>query len=357
MPQLTIGAFASRSGLSVSALRFYDRAGLLIPADVDPASGYRIYDEAQLETATLIRDLRRLEMPLAGIQMLLAADRPTRQQALAAHIQALSCRVREAQHLASQLWARLTDSEGPNPMTTMIVDAAALAEAIDQVTPAASRDPELPLLHTVLLEAREGSLRLVATDRYRLAVRDLVARGGEAASFRAVVACAALHRIRGTLPDEGHVEVTYGADAVFVGADRAAGRVPSMAAEFPPYEKLFVLDPDAHAAVVDRAALEDLLADAVGQDVVRLRLLGGRLLLDVDGEPARELTASYVGPELSVGLHPAFAHYAVASAVGPDVMIDITDPLRPVVFRSATDSSYICLVMPVRLRSSVHADG
>ena len=182
MPRLTIGAFASRSGLSISALRFYDRAGLLTPSAVDPASGYRIYEEGQLEAATLVRDLRRLEMPLAAIQIFLTADAETREKCLGAHLEEMTSRVREAEHVATRLRALLTQPEGPNLMTTMIVDGAALAEAIDQIAPAASTDPELPLLQTVLLEAREGTFRLVATDRYRLAVRDLVARGGEGAS-------------------------------------------------------------------------------------------------------------------------------------------------------------------------------
>ena len=349
MQRLTIGAFASKTGLSVSALRFYDRAGLLIPSEVDPASGYRIYDKCQLPAAMLIRDLRRLEMPLAAIQSFLTADHETQHQTLRTHLDEMTHRVRQAEQLAIDLRARLTRPEGPTPMTTMIVETAALAEAIDQIAPAASTDPELPLLQTVLLEAREGTLRLVATDRYRLAVRDLVARGGEGSSFRAVVARAALQRIRTTLGDEGQVEVTRHDHAVVVGADESTGRMPAMAADFPPYEKLFVLDPDAHSAVADRASLEQLLAEAVGQDVLRLRLLEGRLQLDVAGEPPRELAVTYDGPDLTVGLHPAFAHYAVASAIGPDVMIDITEPVRPVVFRSATDSSYICLVMPVKL--------
>jgi DNA polymerase III sliding clamp (beta) subunit (PCNA family) len=139
--------------------------------------------------------------------------------------------------------------------------------------------------------------------------------------------------------------------AVVVGpeSDIAAGRMPAMPAEFPPYEKLFVLDPDAHSVIADRAALEELLGDSLVHDLLRLRLLSGRLQLDVEGEPPRELAVTYEGPDLTVGLHPAFAHYAVSSAIGPDVMIDVTEPIRPVVFRSATDSSYICLVMPVKL--------
>ena len=349
MTRLTIGVFASKSGLSVSALRFYDGAGLLMPSDVDPATGYRIYDEDQLETAALIRDLRRLEMPIAAIHTFLAADAETRQKHLRTHLDEMTSRVREAEHLTAQLEARIRDMEGPNPMTTMIVDSQALAEAIDQVAPAASSDPEFPLLHTVLLEAREGTLRLVATDRYRLAVRDLVARGGEGSSFRAVVARAALERIRPSLSGDGQVAVTNHEHEVVVGADPTSGRLPSIPAEFPAYERLFTLDPEASSVVADRAELARLLAATVGNDRLRLTLLSGRLRIEVDGEPAVEMAVVYDGPELAVGLHPAFAHYAVASAVGPEVMIDITEPARPIVFRSATDSSYICLVMPIKL--------
>jgi PPM family protein phosphatase len=66
---LTIGAFARASCLSPKALRLYDELGLLQPARVDPASGYRLYDPAQLERARLVAWLRRLGMPLARIRM------------------------------------------------------------------------------------------------------------------------------------------------------------------------------------------------------------------------------------------------------------------------------------------------
>jgi serine/threonine protein phosphatase PrpC len=66
---LTIGAFARAAGLSQKALRLYDELGLLPPAHVDPASGYRFYDPAQLERARLVAWLRRLGMPLARIRV------------------------------------------------------------------------------------------------------------------------------------------------------------------------------------------------------------------------------------------------------------------------------------------------
>jgi DNA-binding transcriptional MerR regulator len=76
---LTISEFGRRSGLSHKALRLYDVSGLLAPASVDPVSGYRHYDEEQLERARRISILRQVEMPLATISEVLAG---TDEQAL-----------------------------------------------------------------------------------------------------------------------------------------------------------------------------------------------------------------------------------------------------------------------------------
>ncbi|MCD0482273.1 MerR family transcriptional regulator [Streptacidiphilus sp. ASG 303] len=68
MELMTIGAFARAARLSPKALRLYDGLGLLPPAHVDPASGYRLYRPEQLERARLVAWLRRLGMPLARIR-------------------------------------------------------------------------------------------------------------------------------------------------------------------------------------------------------------------------------------------------------------------------------------------------
>ena len=65
---LTFGAFARAAGLTPKALRLYDELDVLPPATVDPESGYRLYDPAQLERAQLIARLRRIGMPLADIR-------------------------------------------------------------------------------------------------------------------------------------------------------------------------------------------------------------------------------------------------------------------------------------------------
>jgi PPM family protein phosphatase len=70
--RLSIGEFAQASGLTPKALRLYDELGLLRPVEVDPRSGYRSYDRAQLEPARLVAALRGLGMPLARIRVVCA---------------------------------------------------------------------------------------------------------------------------------------------------------------------------------------------------------------------------------------------------------------------------------------------
>ena len=67
----SIGEFSKISGLTVKALRFYHEEGVLIPSFVDRQTGYRNYDERQIELARTIAYLRHLEFPLSEIKSLL----------------------------------------------------------------------------------------------------------------------------------------------------------------------------------------------------------------------------------------------------------------------------------------------
>jgi DNA-binding transcriptional MerR regulator len=74
MDQMSIGEFARQSRLSAKALRLYDELGLLLPAHVDEASGYRFYEPGQLKQARLIAALRQLQVPLAEIKAILPLE-------------------------------------------------------------------------------------------------------------------------------------------------------------------------------------------------------------------------------------------------------------------------------------------
>lgn len=71
---LTIGEAARESGLTASALRLYDREGVLVPADVDPLTGYRRYAVSQVRAARLLASLRRIGMPLVEGRLVLDED-------------------------------------------------------------------------------------------------------------------------------------------------------------------------------------------------------------------------------------------------------------------------------------------
>ena len=106
MDLLTIGAFARASRLSPKALRLYDSLGLLTPAHVDEASGYRFYRPDQLERARLVAWLRRLGMPLAriGIVCDLARDAPDQ---AAEQIAAYERAPQKYHHTVSRAWTEL----------------------------------------------------------------------------------------------------------------------------------------------------------------------------------------------------------------------------------------------------------
>jgi DNA-binding transcriptional MerR regulator len=106
---LTIGTFAARARLSAKALRLYDRLGLLSPAHVDEATGYRYYRAGQVERARLVAMLRQLDMPLARIAEVVAADDgPTAVDLLGTYWADVEARVAEQRTLVGYLRGRLS---------------------------------------------------------------------------------------------------------------------------------------------------------------------------------------------------------------------------------------------------------
>ncbi|HEY3095630.1 MAG TPA: MerR family transcriptional regulator [Acidimicrobiia bacterium] len=105
---LRIGAFSRASWLSIKALRAYHEAGLLVPAEVDPRTGYRSYTTAQLADAAIIRKLRQLDVPLEGIREVLEArDAAVTRKVLTEHGALLEERIVGTQRAVDELYAAL----------------------------------------------------------------------------------------------------------------------------------------------------------------------------------------------------------------------------------------------------------
>ena len=153
---LGIGELARASGLPVSALRFYDGAGVLVPASVDPRTGYRRYAPAQVATALVVARLRRVGLPLASVRALLDGADPG--PVLDAHLARLEDGLAAARREVSAVRTHLDRSE---PFVNLTIPAAALSS----VRYAVGSDPEYPALHGVLLDAFDDTLHVVATDR------------------------------------------------------------------------------------------------------------------------------------------------------------------------------------------------
>ncbi|MEV0328888.1 GyrI-like domain-containing protein [Micromonospora echinospora] len=107
---MPIGVFARATRLSVRVLRNYDRLGLLVPAWVDPDTGYRWYGVDQFSRAGLVHRLRELEVPLSEIAEILAADTPEQAGAVVErHRERVAARAARLDEIAGRLGAVLAE--------------------------------------------------------------------------------------------------------------------------------------------------------------------------------------------------------------------------------------------------------
>ncbi|MGO4647574.1 MerR family transcriptional regulator [Nocardia sp. 2YAB30] len=334
---ITIGGLAQASGLTASALRFYDDCGLLTPARVDPLTGYRYYREAQRERATLIRQLRAIDLPLETIAQILSRDPAVAGQLLDHHVDDLARRAREA----AQIAAAVKESLEKSPHVA--VSATVLAEALEQVSAAAARTREIPVLAGVLVEAGTNALTLTATDRYRLSTRTLVPRRQHGGTWSLVLDADGLAPISAWLRDVAEIVATPTDHALILTADGAEHRSAVIDEPFPDHRAVLSgLGLVCTRVVVARRSLLELLEKA--EATVQLAIdQTGITVLD-----SSHLPAAVTGSPITLSFDTATLLPAVHTALGPDLMLDIAAADRPVVLRSATDGDLTTLAMPTR---------
>lgn len=247
---------------------------------------------------------------------------------------------------------RVADAPGDE----VTLDAAALADALRQVVRAASHDDARPILTGVLMAAEGDGLRLVATDSYRLAVRDLpgatVLREGQAV----LVPSRALGELTRVLGGADQVTLRLGErDATFeVGSARLTTRL--IEGEFPNYRQLI---PSAHpnCLTVGREPLLDairrvkLLAREATPVRITLRPDGIELTAvtqDV-GQASEDVDAKYEGAEMVIAFNPEYLAEGIEAVSGDEVTLETIDALKPAVVRSVESQDYLYLLMPVRV--------
>jgi len=236
------------------------------------------------------------------------------------------------------------------------LEATGLADALRQVVPAASADDSRPILTGVLLAAEADGLRLVATDSYRLAVRDLPGTSILAEGQSVLVPSRALAELGRALGSADEIALYLGENeaSFVVGATTLTTRL--IEGEFPNYRGLI---PESHpnALTVSRSELLDAIRRVrlLAQESTPLRLAmsseGLELIAmtqDV-GQAHEGVDASYEGAELTVAFNPEYLLNGVEVSTGDEIRLDSVDALKPAVLRSVGDEDFLYLLMPVRV--------
>jgi DNA polymerase III subunit beta len=238
------------------------------------------------------------------------------------------------------------------------VEARVLAEALRQVVPAASRDDARPILTGVLLTSASGGLRLVATDSYRLAVRDVPGVTIVGAGQKVLVAARALGEVQRLLGGEGDIEVVLGDQEVTFRVERVEVTSRIIPGDFPNYEQLIpsgypnrlTVSRDALVEAVKRMRLV-----GQGRDNAPVRLSMGSEGLELSaiaqdvGEARETLDAKFEGTDLTVAFNSEFLLHGVEAPSSEEVVLETLDPLKPATLRGAEGGDLLYLLMPVRI--------
>ncbi|MER6255056.1 MerR family transcriptional regulator [Streptomyces sp. NPDC001584] len=347
----SIGEMGRDSGLGVSALRFYDRVGVLPPARVDPGTGYRWYAPEQLDEARLLARLRQAGMPLADVRLVLAAwsggDTGLVPRLLDGHLRRLERELADARGALSAVRARLGHKESTMTTTTrtarLTVPATEFAAALDSVRFAVGTDPELPVLGGILFDAEGEDLHVVATDRYRMAVARASTTGHGGERVRLTVPAPLVDAMRALLTGDSPALLTVDGDGIELETQgrRVAGQV--LGEEFPDYRRLTRL-PGGRRIPLDVPALRQGLA---GQDGERCALVLTDTVTVADEAFESGFGSGYGADGDRVGVNPAFLLEALA--VGDDMLLEYVGPKAPLVLlRSGTEDAF-SLLMPCTL--------
>jgi DNA polymerase-3 subunit beta len=260
----------------------------------------------------------------------------------------------------------LTAEEFPQlPMTPTadtVVKAAEFLEALRQVLRAASQDDARPVLTGVLMAAEAGGLRLVATDSYRLTVRDIRAVSFLAEGQSIVVPSKALRELSRLLVAAETVVLRLSArDITFVvGSVRLT--TPLIVGEFPNYRQLMRSTYPQRLTIGREPllrALRRVRLFAPDLTPARIAIRSGEVELaaasDGVGDAVETLDASYEGPEMVIAFNPAYLADGLDAIAGDEVTVDLVDGLTPVALRPADGQYFQYLLMPVRTDHSTIA--
>jgi DNA polymerase-3 subunit beta len=252
------------------------------------------------------------------------------------------------------------------PATTGTVGSDVFAAAVASVAVAAGRDDTLPVLTGVRLEIDGDRLTLAATDRYRLAVREIGWQpAASGTSAIALVPARTLHETARALTSAAQVTIalaTGGAGEGMVGFSGGDRRTTTrlLDGEFPKYRSLLP-DSAAATAAIDTAALTEAVRRvslvATRTSPVRLSFSSDGVVLEAGGldeaEAAESLPATFEGEPLPLAFNPAYQLDGLGAIDSDEARLSFTASTKPAVLtgKASEDGAgdYRYLLMPVRL--------
>jgi DNA polymerase III subunit beta len=255
------------------------------------------------------------------------------------------------------------------PASAGSIDAASFAAAVGQVAVAAGRDETLPMMTGVRIEATGNTLALLATDRYRLAVREIEWQSDQDAEWDALVPATTLADTAKAMAGAGTLNIARdvaalgeGSIGFAAGSRRTTSRLLD-GANYPPVRSLFPKPEQVQAhAIVPVAALAEvvkrvaLVADRTTPVLLTFNTDG--LVVEAGGtEEARAseaMEATYTGAPLTVGFNPQYLLDGLTAVGSTFARLDFVDAFKPAVITPAGDDGetvpgYRYLIMPIRV--------
>jgi DNA polymerase-3 subunit beta len=247
----------------------------------------------------------------------------------------------------------------PEPGGDQIVSmpAQAFTETIARVARSASRDETRPILTGILASASGQELRMVATDSYRLSVKETRLETALAEGFEANIPARALEEL-GRLVRDDVDEISIGVRAnqvVFeIGGLVLSSRL--IDGQFPNYRQLLP-ETYEHELTIDRAELLEVVRRislmAQKNAPLRLSFTEGEVRISAQtpdvGEASEPLPIPFAGEPFEIGFNPEFLVAGLESAGADQVVLKLISALRPGLLEAADGSGFLYLIMPIRL--------
>lgn len=236
-----------------------------------------------------------------------------------------------------------------------VVPAEDFATAISQVAFAASRDDVTPVLTGVQLEVSGQRLSLVATDRYRVALREIPWDGGASASAEtatALVPARTLTEVGKTFAHSGQISIAFSGsgDREIIAFTAGNKTVTSLLIKgnFPPVRRLFPEQTEHHAVVNTGEFTEAVRRVSLVLDrsaPLRFTFTADGVSMDAAGtEQARateSVDATLAGDDVTLGLNPQYLLESLAAVRSEFVRVTFTssdnaNKLSPVLITAQT---------------------